>query len=158
MKKLNLLLILVVFLFSGCKHSAEKSTDSQLAAILEEASTSTRDGIFIHLSTGPEDPHRVLMALNMARIMAEDKDVLVYFDIKAVEVVRQDAEDITHPAFPSSLEQLSALIDLGVELQVCPGCLKVAGLSEEDVVDGVAIANKEKFFTFTSGRILSIDY
>jgi predicted peroxiredoxin len=158
MKTLNLLLIAAVLIFSGCRKSPEQDTGSQLASILEETSTTARDGMFIHITTGPEDPHRVLMALHMARIMAEDRDVLVYFDIKAVEVVRKGAENITHPAFPSSHEQLSALMELGVELQVCPGCLKAAGLTEDDVMEGVAIADKEKFFTFTSGRILSIDY
>ena len=31
-------------------------------------------------------------------------------------------------------------------------------VNADDVMEGIAIANKEKFFTFTSGRILSIDY
>jgi hypothetical protein len=31
-----------------------------------------RDGVFVHISHGPDDPHRVLMGLQMARIMAED--------------------------------------------------------------------------------------
>mgnify|MGYP000688777189 CR=1 FL=1 len=29
-----------------------------------------RDGVFIHVSHGPEDAHRVLMALKMAEVMA----------------------------------------------------------------------------------------
>ena len=37
-----------------------------------------KDGVFIHISNGTNDPHRVLMALNMAAIMAEDKDVLPF--------------------------------------------------------------------------------
>jgi predicted peroxiredoxin len=43
--------------------------------------------LFSHISSGRNDPHRLLMALNMAAIMAEDKDVLVYFDINGVQVV-----------------------------------------------------------------------
>ncbi len=117
------------------------------------------DGIFIHLSHGPEDPHRVLMALRMAEIMSEDKDVLVYLDIKAVHVVLKDSENITMEGdFPESHKQLRTLIEKGVELQVCPGCLKAAGRSPEDVMDGVSIADKEKFFNFTEGRILSLSY
>ena len=50
------------------------------------AAAESRDGVFIHLTQGKEDPHRVLMALDMALTMSEDHDVLVYFDIKAVEV------------------------------------------------------------------------
>jgi hypothetical protein len=40
----------------------------------------------------------------------------------------------------------------------CPGCLKAAGKTEEDLADGVQIADKAKFFSFTKGRILTLDY
>jgi predicted peroxiredoxin len=116
------------------------------------------DGIFIHISNGTNDPHRVLMALKMAEIMSEDKDVLVYFDIKAVEVVLKDAIDLQFSHFPTSKTQLSMLLEKGVTLQVCPGCLKAAGKTAEDVMEGIEIADKEKFFNFTQGRILTLDY
>ncbi|MFZ5786056.1 MAG: hypothetical protein ACOY3Y_06410 [Acidobacteriota bacterium] len=37
-------------------------------------------------------PHRVLMALRRAALMAEDRDVLVYADIDAVKVLRRGVE------------------------------------------------------------------
>jgi hypothetical protein len=40
----------------------------------------------------------------------------------------------------------------------CPGCLKAAGKTESDLMEGVKIADKEMFFNFTTGRILTIDY
>ena len=43
-------------------------------------------------------------------------------------------------------------------LMVCPGCLKAAGKSREDVADGIQIADKKAFFSFTKGRILTLDY
>ena len=45
-----------------------------------------------------------------------------------------------------------------VTLMVCPGCLKAAGKSKEDVADGIQIADKKAFFDFTKGRILTLDY
>lgn len=119
---------------------------------------SVKDGVFIHVSTGPDYPQRILMALKMAEIMSADKDVLVYFDIKGVEVVLKESRDITCAQFPSSKTQLKTLIDKGVKVVVCPTCLQVAGKAEKDVVDGVKIANKDDFFTFTKGRILTLDY
>jgi predicted peroxiredoxin len=118
----------------------------------------TRDGVFIHISHGTEDPHRVLMALNMASIMSEDHDVLVYFDIKGVEVVLKDAEDIAFSHFPTSKQQLAKLVKKGVTLMACPGCLKAAGKTADDLADGIEIADKKAFFTFTKGRILTLDY
>lgn len=122
------------------------------------AAPETRDGMFIHVSCGPESPHRVLMALNMAKIMSETHPVLVYFDIKGVEVVLKDAKDITHPSFPSSKEQIPALVKQGVTLMACPGCLKAAGKTPADLAAGIQVANKDKFFSFTAGRIITLDY
>ncbi len=117
-----------------------------------------RDGVFIHLSKGPEDPHAVLMALRMANIMAEDRDVLVYCDIEGINIVLKDAPDVTFPAFESSRAQLRALLDRSVPIYACPGCLKAHGKSPEDLMPRVRVADKEAFFAFTKGRILTLDY
>jgi len=115
-----------------------------------------KDGMFIHVSS--DDPQRVLMALNMADLMSEDKDVLMYFDIKGVEVLLKTSEDITFAQFPSSLTQITKLNEKGIIIQACPGCLKAAGHSKEDLMDGVVLADKERFFNFTKGRIITLDY
>jgi predicted peroxiredoxin len=117
-----------------------------------------RDGVFIHVTHGKDDPHRVLMALSMASIMAEDRDVLVYFDIKGIDVVLKDADDLVYSHFPSSKTQLNALPKKGVILMACPGCLKAAGKSAAQLAPGVRLAEKDAFFSFTKGRILSLDY
>jgi predicted peroxiredoxin len=119
---------------------------------------SVKDGVLIHVSSSPDYPQKVLMALKMAEIMSEDKDVLIYFDIKGVEVVLKESQDITCAQFPSSKTQLKKLIDKGVKVVVCPTCLQVAGKEAKDVMEGVKIANKDDFFTFTKGRILTLDY
>ncbi|SCY68318.1 DsrE family protein [Desulfoluna spongiiphila] len=117
-----------------------------------------RDGVFLHISHGADDPHRLLMALNMASIMAEDKDVLVYFDIKGVEAVLRDAEEITFAHFPSSKASLKSLMDKNAVLMACPGCLKAAGKSKDDLAEGIRVADKKAFFSFTKGRIVTLDY
>ncbi len=117
-----------------------------------------RDGVFIHISSGKAEPHRVLMALNMANLMAADQDVLVYFDIKAIEVVLKDEEDLAYSHFKPLKAQLSDLVEKKVILMACPGCLKASGKSAEDLMPGVQVADKSKFFSFTKGRILTLDY
>jgi len=122
------------------------------------AQETAKDGVFIHISHGADDPHRLLMALNMAHMMAADHDVLVYFDIKGVEVVLQDSENISFAHFLSSQEQIQRLLEQKVILMACPGCLKAAGKTKEDLAEGIQLADKSKFFSFTKGRILSLDY
>jgi predicted peroxiredoxin len=119
---------------------------------------SPRDGVFVHISHGVDDPHRVLMALNMAAIMASSRDVLVYFDIEGIEVVLESAPDLTYSHFPASKAQLAKLIESGVGVYACPGCLKAAGKTPEDLMPGVKVADKDAFFAFTKGRILTLDY
>ena len=117
-----------------------------------------KDGAFIHISHGADNVHRALMGLQLAVKMAEDKDVLVYFDITGIEVVLKESEDLTHSSFPSAKTQLNELLSQGVTVMACPGCLKAAGKVENDLLEGIQIADKDKFFNFTEGRILTIDY
>lgn len=137
----------MVFLTTGCQSTGA-----------HDAVNAVRDGVFVHVSKGEEDPHAVLMALKMAGLMSADRDVLVYFDLKGVNVVLKDAKDVSFPTFDSSKAQITALINKGVPLYVCPGCLKAVGKKPEDVMPGVKIAEKEAFFGFTKGRILTLDY
>ena len=116
------------------------------------------EGVFVHIANGPNDPHRALMGLQMAALMSESKDVLVYLDVKAVELVLKDAPDVTYGQFPSSQTQLRKLLSSGTGVYVCPGCLQAAGKTPDDVMEGVHIATKEAFFDFTHGRILSLSY
>jgi predicted peroxiredoxin len=116
------------------------------------------DGVFIHVTHGQDDPHRLLMALSMANMMADDHDVLVYFDIRAVEVLLKDAPDVSYAHFTPSGAQLAELKGKGVPLLACPGCLKAAGRSAADLGPGIELADKTRFFSFTKGRILTLDY
>jgi len=144
------LLVVVVFMASACAQGGPPVDQSPVEPI--------RDGVFIHISHGPEDAHRVLMALKMAEIMAPDRDVLVYLDIHGIEVVLADAPDITFSHFPSSHTQIAHLLEMGVPIYACPGCLKAAGKGPEDLAEGIQVAEKDAFFDFTKGRILTLDY
>jgi len=123
-----------------------------------QQASETRDGEFIHISDGADDPHRVAMALQMAAMMSEDKDVLVYFDIKGIDVVLKDAADSQFSHFPSAQAQLKKLAERKVTVMACPGCLKAAGKTVADLAPGNQVADKKAFFSFTTGRILTLDY
>jgi len=118
----------------------------------------TRDGVFIHVSHGLDDPHRVLMAFQMANLMSEDKPVIMYFDISGVQVLMKESIDLKMGHFPSSKTQIKNLAEKGVSIYACPGCMKLLGLTSDDLMESVKIADKDAFLSFTSGRILSLDY
>ena len=145
MPRISLLLLATVLIVStlGCT-----TTKTRQAA----------DGVFIHIKSGPEQPHAVLMAMQMASIMAEERDALVYFDVDGIGVITHDAPNLSMAPFGSSHEALAKLIDMGVPVFACPGCLKAAGKTPDDLMPGVRVAEKDAFFDFTDGRILTLDY
>lgn len=147
------LFFLSIFFIVSCNQAPHQS-----AAPVTADENSMRDGIFIHITQCYDDPHSVLMPLKMAVMMSADKDVLVYLDIHAVQFLTKDAKDITFADFESAHTYIKQLADKGVSVLACPTCMKIAGIAPEDLRDGVQVAQKDKFFNFTKGRIITLDY
>lgn len=145
--------ILGAMLALSCSQNKEKQDSAETGKM-----AAARDGIFIHMTESYNDPHRVLMPLKMANLMSEDKDVIIYMDIHAVELLVKGASDIKAPQFDSYQQYIRQLLDKGVPIYACPTCLAVAGFKPEDLMDGIQVAMKEKFFDFTKGRILTMNY
>ena len=157
MKHIGLVLLLGTMLIS-CNQPARQTTvpDQNLKAVV--TADTVRDGVFIHITESYSDPHRVLMPLKMAVMMAMDKDVIVYMDIHAVELLVKGSKDLNFADFESAHSYIKQLTDKGITVCACPTCLKIAGFKPEDLMDGVQIAQKDKFFNFTKGRIITLDY
>ena len=117
-----------------------------------------KDGIFMHISSGYDNPHKVAMALTLATKFTDTHDVMLFFDIKGVEILKKGAESITMENFTSSDEALRSLLESGARIAAFPMCMKKAGISENELIEGIEVAKKELFFDFTDGRILSMDY
>lgn len=157
MKKINLLLI-SVFMVLSCNQNPEQAAATHNNSDMAKTEASVRDGIFIHITESYNDPHRVLMPLKMAVMMSMEKDVIVYMDIHAVELLVKDSKDLTYADFESAHTYLKQLTEKGVGVYACPTCLKIAGFKPENLIGGVQIAQKDKFFNFTKGRIITLDY
>lgn len=157
MKKFGLIIMLGFMILSCNQNLKQGNTSIQETQIVAQADT-IKDGVFIHITDGYDDPHRVLMPLKMAVMMSKDKDVLVYLDIHAVELLVKGAKDLKYSDFDSFQTYVKQLIDKEVGVYACPTCLKIAGFKPEDLMDGIQVAQKDKFFSFTKGRIITLDY
>ncbi len=154
MKMKNLVLVFALILaITSCNQAPQ-----QPAAPVAGSETSVRDGVFIHITQCYDDPHRVLMPLKMALMMSDDKDVIVYLDIHAVQFLAKNAKDINFADFESAHTYIKKLAEKGVGVYACPTCMKIAGIAPEDLIEGVQVAQKDKFFDFTKGRIITLDY
>ena len=159
MKKSALFVLSLVLIMPACSRTHESSNSALRQLETEDwTSDSLRDGVIIHITQSYNDPHRVLMPLKMATLMAADKDVLVYLDIHAVELVLKTSKDLEFADFEPLKKQIQDLIDKKVGVYACPTCLKIAGHTPADLMEGVQVANKDRFFDFTRGRIITLDY
>jgi predicted peroxiredoxin len=152
------LLVIMGFMITACNQKTTLDNASKLESENVVNTEFVKDGIFIHITESYNDPHRVLMPLKMANMMAVDKDVIVYLDIHAVELVVKGAKDMNYSDFESCQNYIKQLIDKKVGVYACPTCLKVAGFKPDDLMEGVQVAQKDKFFNFTKGRIITLDY
>jgi len=76
----------------------------------------------------------------MATIMVEDKDVIVYMDIRAVNILVNDAEDISMAGFETAKTYIKVLLEKKVGIYACPTCLQVAGFKPDDLAEGIQVA------------------
>jgi len=153
-----MLLVIAGFVIISCNQNPKHNNDSIEKKQFIANADSIRDGVFIHITESYNDPHRVLMPLKMATMMAKDKDVVVYMDIHAVELLVKGAKDLKFDDFESFQTYIKQLVEQKIGIYACPTCLKIAGFKPEDLMDGVQVAQKDKFFSFTKGRIITLDY
>ena len=160
MKKI-LFFLLISFVAISCQQSQDNKADNDHMSMNKDSIASccaVKDGLFLHISSGYENPHKVLMALKMANMMSMEQPVLLYFDINGVELLLKTSKEMKYKDFPTLTELLDQLVEKRVTIMACPTCLKIAGFQPEDLRNGVIIAQKDKFFNFTKGRIITLDY
>ncbi len=149
----------MIALLAGCMQAPEsKEQEGPLA--FSSADSGVRDGLFIHLSHAYDDVNRASMALSLAVKLADTVDVLVFCDLEAVKLLTKTAE---HPAMSTDhymcpKDALTELRRMKVPIIACPMCMKAANIKPEDLVEGVTVATRDKFFSFTQGRIVTLDY
>jgi intracellular sulfur oxidation DsrE/DsrF family protein len=144
-----LLLGLALFLLAGCS-SIQNTTHGQAPA--------SDDGVLVHIKSGPDKPHDVLMGLRMAQMMSENHPVIVYVDVDGIALVTDGGPELNMKPFGSSRAIMADLRNRNVPIYACPGCLAAANKSAADLLPGVQVAKKQKMFDFTDGRIITFDY
>jgi len=142
----------------SCNHAPQHEVTPNLQPDNSVVTGPVKDGVFIHITECYDDPHRALMPLKMATMMAADKDVLVYMDIHAVHLLTKDSKDLNFADFESAHTYIKRLISMNIGVYACPTCMKIAGIEPADLMEGVQVAQKDKFFNFTKGRIITLDY
>lgn len=126
--------------------------------VAEEETEEIRDGVIVRITEGLIDPYRVVLALNTAEKMAAEHDVLVYFDMRSIDVVMKGAPAATFAPFTDSDKQISKLNGMGVTIRACGPCLEANWLKPENLTTGVKVLDMSELSTFSQGRIFTMDY
>jgi predicted peroxiredoxin len=109
-------------------------------ALLFAAATSFADEqktIFYNVTTDESWPAG--MALGQAgKALDSGYKVVIFLNVRAVFIAAKGFETDTNGAVGQSLrQQLQAAMEKGAQVIVCPMCLSKAGLTMDDVIDGV---------------------
>lgn len=104
--------------------------------------------LIINLTAGPADIQSVSMGLGLAAHgVADGREVTVFLNVAAPVIAGK--------AFPATVgfvdgkpvkSTLEQLIADGATVLVCPHCMENAGLTEADLLEGVALASRESLF------------
>lgn len=115
--------------------------------------------LMVHISSGVDEPHSVMMGLQKALKANEaGTDVFVFMDVKATDLALKTT-DIKFADFPPSQELIATLIDKGVEVYVCPHCLMVNGDKMTDVQQGIKELTMEAMINFSKdASLITLDY
>ncbi|ALO17176.1 putative peroxiredoxin [Salinivirga cyanobacteriivorans] len=149
---LTLVAILVMISASCVQNNSDEPANKQTTKIEKKT-----DGLFVHISTN--EARKVLMGLSIALKMQEGKDVIVFVDAQAINAIVKGGDEYEMEGYEgSSSGMIQKLVKKGVAVMACPMCLKSYGKTDADLLDGIQIAQKEQFFGFTEGRILTLDY
>ena len=97
----------------------------------------TKTRLFLNLTS--DDVWSNQMAFGYAnKVMDQGHEVVVFLNVRAVKLAHRS---IPQPVDPqrelTARDELTALMERGARVFVCPGCTLKAGLSQEDWIDGV---------------------
>ena len=100
-----------------------------------------RRKLVVVISQGP-DNERASVAWSMANGgLNAGLDVSVFLVSSGVEWARKGVAERAHlnPLDPSLKDMIQNVINAGAPIGVCPPCIKVRGIEESDLIDGVEV-------------------
>jgi sulfur relay (sulfurtransferase) complex TusBCD TusD component (DsrE family) len=129
-----LLLVMAVLLTAATVTAAEDETDGA--------------ALFINLIT--DDPHRAHMALHFGQKQLElGHPLTVFLNDRGVFIAAEQGAE----RFGLHQDILAELVTAGAKVIVCPMCMKHYGVTEADLLDGLAVGNPK----LTGGALFAPD-
>ena len=133
---------------AGCRDLNTEETASPAEAKPNEGAAASP--VFVSVTSDPvENPQAVDMALKFAGFALDEKrPTVLFFTVKGVQLpTAAFPADFAFPDNPPLKAQLAGLIERGLEVHVCPVCMKAFKIVEGDLVPGAQVTTRPKLFS-----------
>lgn len=135
-------ILAMLFLLAGCAGQPTTGVDSVAANAKSKVLISVT-------SDATENPQSIDMAMKLAGFsLDEGRDVVMFFNVKGVTIpVKGLPDDFAFQDNSPLKMQLQELIKRGVDVHVCPICMKALGVEDSDVLEGAKVTTRPSLFS-----------
>lgn len=150
----RILILASVLLFEwGCSRPPS-------ASVMRPSSDVASTVMFSVTSDANEDPQAVDMALKLAGFsLDEGRHVVMFFNVKGVTIPSNTlADDFAFQQDKPIKRQLADLIQRGVDVHVCPICMKALGVEDSDLMEGAKVTTRPGLFANISANTTVFTY
>lgn len=118
------------------------------------------DKVVIGITHGADDAEQVLIGYLMGvEALNAGKQALLFLTADGSNLAMKGyASTVEVPNAPSVADLHERYVQGGGKIFVCPVCVKVRGLDESQMVDGVEIKGAPSVYEFASGGALTFNY
>jgi len=144
-------LMFVASVFVGCAQTGNAEN--------QDTDSANATPILFNITSGPDDPHPVTMALQLAGHALDDgRSVLLFFNVRGVRIPTTQLSDTLAFGDRPIKEMLVDLMARGAEVQVCPHCMAALGVEETDLIPGAVVTNRDLLFSHLHGNTAVFSY
>ena len=100
-------------------------------------------------SDAQKDPQAVNMGLTFANFCADEKyQVAIFFNVKGAQLpTKEFPDDFKYLEHEPLKAQIKALAAKGVEIHVCPVCMKDLEITDSEIMEEAFVTTKPKLFS-----------
>lgn len=144
-------ILLLAVALAGCTQQGQMNRSA--------AESDGKTPIFFSITSGPDDPHPVTMALQLAGHALDDqREVVLFFNVRGVNIPTVQLSDTLAFGDSPIKEMLAGLIERGAEVHVCPHCMSALGVEATDLVEGARVTTRESLFAHLQGNTAVFTY
>jgi len=129
--------VLAMIGVSGCQSQTGNTGGGQKIAVISIT------------SDAQQDPQAVNMGLTFANFCADEKyEVAIFFNVKGAQLpTKEFPDDFKYLEHAPLKAQIKALAAKGVEIHVCPVCMKDLEITDSEIMEEAFVTSKPKLFS-----------